>query len=208
MIKNIIFDLGNVILGYDKERVAREFTSNIDEIKFIKEKIFDSPEWELLDLGIITNDEAIQIISKKEDPKYAKLIDVFFHEWYKVQSINKDTINIAKQLKERGYNIFVLSNMAKETYEYFKDLDFFKLSTGIVISAYENIKKPDEKIFKILLERYNLKPEDCLFIDDDDTGKSYDISNRLGIKGRRVKPNDSKDVLKLLKENDIECSMN
>lgn len=93
--------------------------------------------------------------------------------------------------------------MATYTYEYFKDNEFFNICDGIVISAYEHIKKPDEEIFKRILKRYNLIPEECLFIDDDDTKESLKTANKLGIKGRRVLPNDSKDVLKLLEEYNI-----
>ena len=203
MIKNIIFDLGNVIIRFNKDEFARKFTNKEEEICFIKEKIFDAPEWELLDLGEITNDEAIEIIKHREDKKYEELIEIFLHEWYKAHVINNDIINIAKKLKDKGYNIYVLSNMAKDTYEYFKDINFFSLCTGIVISAYEHVKKPNEKIFKILLDRYDLIPEECLFIDDDDTNRSYETANKLGIQGRRVNPNDAKDIIKLLNEKKI-----
>ena len=126
------------------------------------------------------------------------------HEWYKTQSINEDIVEIAKKLKERNYNIYVLSkNMAKETYEYFKNIDFFKVCNGIVISSHENVKKPDERIFNTLLTRYKLNPKECLFIDDDDTNKSYETANKIGILGRKVEPNDKQDIIKLLKEFDI-----
>ena len=118
--------------------------------------------------------------------------------------LNNDTIEIAKKLKQKGYHIYVLSNMATFTYEYFQEIDFFKLCDGIIISAYEHVVKPNEKIFRTLLDRYALKAEECLFIDDDDTGKSFETANKLGILGRRVKPNDSQDVLNLLEEYHIE----
>ena len=161
MIKNIIFDLGNVIINYNQDHIINHFTIDADEKNFIKEKIFKSPEWELLDLGKITNNAAIAEIQKRNDEKYNKLINIFLLEWYKIQPINEDIVEIAKKLKERNYNIYVLSNMAKQTYEYFKDIDFFKICNGIVISSHENVKKPDEKIFNILLTRYKLKPAEC-----------------------------------------------
>ena len=200
MIKNIIFDLGNVIINYDQDKIINNFTIDEDEKIFIKETIFKSPEWKLLDLGQITNNAAIEEIQKRNDIKYNKLINIFLHEWYKTQPINKDIVEIAKKLKERNYNIYVLSNMAKETYEYFKNIDFFKVCNGIVISSHENVKKPDERIFNILLTRYKLNPKECLFIDDDDTNKSYDTANKIGILGRRVKPNSKKDIIKMLNE--------
>ena len=127
MIKNIIFDLGNIIINYNQDKIINNFTIDEDEKIFIKEKIFKSPEWKLLDLGQITNNAAIEEIQKRNDIKYNKLINIFLHEWYKTQPINKDIVEIAKKLKERNYNIYVLSNMAKETYEYFKNIDFFKV---------------------------------------------------------------------------------
>ncbi len=135
MIKNIIFDLGNVIINYNQKQIIKQFTNNEDEIKYIYDEIFHSTEWILMDLGDITNDEAIEVINKRNGFKYEKLTQDFLHEWYKKQAINRDIIEIAKTLKKNEYNLFVLSNMANKTYEYFKHDEFFSLCTGIVISA-------------------------------------------------------------------------
>ncbi len=200
MIKNIIFDLGNVIINYNQKEIINHFTNKKDEIKYIYDEIFHSPEWILMDLGEITNDGAIEAINKRNKFQYAKLTEDFLQEWYKKQTINKDIVEIAKTIKENGYNLFVLSNMANLTYDYFKDNEFFSLCTGIVISAHEHLKKPDEKVYKLLLDRYNLSAEECLFIDDDDSGKNYEAANKIGIKGRRIIPNQAEDVKKLLTE--------
>ena len=143
-------------------------------------------------------------MQEKAPKEYSKLIKDVMDKRCKYLIVNEYTIEIAKKLKEKGYHIYVLSNMAAFTYEYFQEIDFFKLCDGIIISAYEHLVKPDEKIFKTLLDKYHLKAEECLFIDDDDTGKSFETANRLGILGRKVKPNDSQDVLTLLKEYKIE----
>ena len=200
MIKNIIFDLGNVIINYNQKKIINNFTEKEEEIKYIYDEIFHAPEWTLMDLGDITNDEAIGIINKRNEFKYEKLTQEFLHEWYKKQPINRDIVEIAKILKNNGYNLFVLSNMANQTYEYFKNDEFFSLCTGIVISAHEHVKKPDEKVYRLLLNRYNLNAEECLFIDDDDSGKNYETANKIGIKGRRIMPNQAEDVKKLLLE--------
>ena len=200
MIKNIIFDLGNVIINYNQKKIINNFTEKEEEIKYIYDEIFHAPEWTLMDLGDITNDEAIEIINKRNEFKYEKLTQEFLHEWYKKQPINRDIVEIAKILKNNGYNLFVLSNMANQTYEYFKNDEFFSLCTGIVISEHEHVKKPDEKVYRLLLDRYNLNAEECLFIDDDDSGKNYETANKIGIKGRRIMPNQAEDVKKLLLE--------
>ena len=200
MIKNIIFDLGNVIINYNQKKIINNFTEKEEEIKYIYDEIFHAPEWTLMDLGDITNDETIEIINKRNEFKYEKLTQEFLYEWYKKQPINRDIVEIAKILKNNGYNLFVLSNMANQTYEYFKNDEFFSLCTGIVISAHEHVKKPDEKVYRLLLDRYNLNAEECLFIDDDDSGKNYETANKIGIKGRRIMPNQAEDVKKLLLE--------
>lgn len=204
MIKNIIFDLGNVIINYNQKKIINNFTEKEEEIKYIYDEIFHAPEWNLMDLGDITNDEAIEIINKRNEFKYEKLTQEFLHEWHKKQPINRDIVEIAKILKNNGYNLFVLSNMANQTYEYFKNDEFFSLCTGIVISAHEHVKKPDEKVYRLLLNRYNLNAEECLFIDDDDSGKNYETANKIGIKGRRIMPNQAEDVKKLLLEFNVE----
>lgn len=204
MIKNIIFDLGNVIINYNQKKIINNFTEKEEEIKYIYDEIFHAPEWTLMDLGDITNDEAIEIINKRNEFKYEKLTQEFLHEWHKKQPINRDIVEIAKILKNNGYNLFVLSNMANQTYEYLKNDEFFSLCTGIVISAHEHVKKPDEKVYRLLLNRYNLNAEECLFIDDDDSGKNYETANKIGIKGRRIMPNQVEDVKKLLLEFNVE----
>ena len=112
-------------------------------------------------------------------------------------------MEFAKKLYKKGYKLYVLSNMANLTFEFFKNDEFFEMCDGIIISAHEHIKKPDIKVFEILMSRYNLKPHECIFIDDDDTGRSYNTANEMGILGRRVLPNNVKDIEKMLNENDI-----
>ncbi len=204
MIRNIIFDLGNVIINYNQEQIINNFTKKEEEIKYIYDEIFHAPEWELMDLGNITNDEAIEVINKRNEFKYQKLTDNFLHEWYKEQEINRDIVEIAKKLKRNGYKLFVLSNMANLTYEYFKKDEFFSLCTGIIISAHEHLIKPDEKVFRLLLDKYKLNAEECLFIDDDPSEQNYKTANKIGIQGRRIIPNQAEDVRKLLLEFNIE----
>ena len=204
MIKNIIFDLGNVIINYNQKQIINSFTQKEDEIKYIYDEIFHAPEWELMDLGNITNDEAIEVINKRNEFKYEKLTKDFLHEWYKKQTINREIVEIAKKLKRNGYKLFVLSNMANLTYEYFKNDEFFSLCTGIIISAHEHLIKPDEKVFRLLLDRYKLNAEECLFIDDDPSEQNYKTANKIGIQGRRIIPNQAEDVRKLLLEFNIE----
>lgn len=119
--ENIILDLGNVIINYNQQNIIYNFTKKEEEIKYIYNEIFHAPEWEQMDLGNISNEEAVKVINRRNKLKYQKLTDNFLHEWYKKQTINREIVEIAKKLKENGYNLYVLSNMASLTYEYFKN---------------------------------------------------------------------------------------
>ncbi len=205
MIKNIIFDLMNVIIKKDSNiKTIMHFTNDVHKAEDIQKYIYKTEEWKLLDLGNISHEQAIKQMQGKAPKEYSELIEEVMNNRCQYYTVNEETVNIARILKEKGYHIYVLSNMSEVAYTYFKDIDFFKLCDGIMISAYEHLVKPDEKIFMTLLDRYHLKSEECLFIDDDDTGKSLETANRLGILGRRVKPNDSQDVLTSIKEYKIE----
>lgn len=205
MIKNIIFDLMNVIIKKDSNiKTIMHFTNDVHKAEDVQKYIYNTDEWKLLDLGNISHEQAIKEMQRKAPKAYGELIEEVMNNRCQYFTVNEETVKIAKTLKEKGHHIYVLSNMSEMAYTYFKYIDFFKLCDGIMISAYEHLVKPDEKIFITLLDRYHLKSEECLFIDDDDTGKSLETANRLGILGRRVNPNDSQDILTLLREYKIE----
>lgn len=79
-------------------------------------------------------------------------------------------------------------------------IEFQQVNREIV----EIAKRLKEKVYRLLLERYQLNVEKCLFIDDDDSGKNYEMANKIGIKGRRIIPNDAYDVIKSLSEFEVE----
>lgn len=112
-------------------------------------------EVEFKKLHFLEKDNAVEELNKLSNPRRNYLIpllqiDSKGVENDKKQPINRDIVEIAKILKNNGYNLFVLSNMANQTYEYFKNDEFFSLCTGIVISAHEHVKKPEEKVYRLL----------------------------------------------------------
>ena len=206
MIKNIIFDLGNVVIPNPKMEVVKQFFKDEKDAQVFNNYIFESKYWEMMDLGKMTNEEVADKIIEN------KLVDVgnyeevrnFMMKWFSKRRLNEDVVELGKKLKLNGYKVYILSNMASSTYEYFKEKsNFFGIVDGTVVSAYEGVKKPDNKIFEILLDRYKLDAEECLLIDDDDTNKTLEVANSLGIKCRKVLPNNVQDIKKLLKENDV-----
>jgi HAD superfamily hydrolase (TIGR01509 family) len=98
--------------------------------------------------------------------------------------ITHEAMQLIKMLKSSGYQLFILSNWDRESFYLLKKkyADFFSLFDGIVVSGFEGCLKPDTKIYEILLERYNLVPSECLFIDDQfENIQAATANNMLGI---------------------------
>lgn len=166
MIKNVIFDIGNVILEYNPKEYLSKKLINIDLVSIIFKEIFQSKEWEMLDRGTITEEEAINnIVNRNNDIEC--YIRGAFDNWYELLVPINETISIIKSLKKEGYNIYFLSNFHKISFEKIKEkYDFLNDFDGGIVSFKENLIKPEVDIYKRLLDEYKLKEEESVFIDD------------------------------------------
>ena len=204
MIKNIIFDIGNVILQFDVEEIISNFTRKESEKQFIINNIINSPEWlqySLIDTGFISREQAIEIVEDRTNHINDELIEKFWYRYNDYSFINDNVIDIIKELKEKDYKIYLLSNINSHTYNHIKDNKLFNLVDGYVFSYIEHQVKPYVGIYNTLLERYKLIPRECLFIDDNI--KNIKTANELGIQGKKVIPDNFESVVQTLKEYNI-----
>lgn len=200
MIKNIIFDIGNVILQFDIKEVIPNFTKKESEKQFIINNIINSPEWlqySLIDTGFISREQAIEIVEDRTNHINDELIEKFWYRYNDYSFINDNVIDIIKELKEKDYKIYLLSNINSHTYNHIKDNKLFNLVDGYVFSYIEHQVKPYVGIYNTLLERYKLIPQECLFIDDNI--KNIKTANELGIQGKKVIPDNFESVVQTLK---------
>ena len=204
MIKNIIFDIGNVILQFDIKEVIPNFTKKESEKQFIINNIINSPEWlqySLIDTGFISREQAIEIVEDRTNHINDELIEKFWYRYNDYSCINDNVIDIIKELKEKDYKIYLLSNINSHTYNHIKDNKLFNLVDGYVFSYIEHQVKPYVGIYNTLLERYKLIPQECLFIDDNI--KNIKTANELGIQGKKVIPDNFESVVQTLKEYNV-----
>lgn len=168
MIKNIISDIGNVLFEFDTAGFIDKNIEAEDKEKFF-DLIFGSDNWQLMDKGDLSFENAREYFLSVY-PKYKNILNKLFDSSLTLcLNMNNKNINILKEYKEKGYNIYYLSNMSVETFQCInKKTDFFeKTCIGGIVSAYEKMIKPSEEIYKLLLNRFNLKARECLFIDDN-----------------------------------------
>ena len=166
MIKNIIFDLGNVLLNYKPMEFLLQFTTDQDRINGFISKVSFSKTWFELDRGTLSLEKAREILSSRY-PEELDLLVPYFEHWLEILTPIQDRIEILEPLKKNGYKLFILSNFIEEAFKYvIEQYDFFSLFDGRVISYEEKVIKPEKAIYDILLSRYNLIPQECVFLDD------------------------------------------
>ena len=166
MIKNIIFDLGNVLINFKPYEFLLRFTNDKEYIEQFVAKVTRSKIWLELDRGTNTLENA-RTIFLSNYPREKDFIELFFDQWMNMLTPIDENIKILEELKELGYRSYILSNYIKEAFSYVgSKYSFFSLFDGQIISGVENVIKPEKEIYELLLSRYNLVPEECLFIDD------------------------------------------
>ena len=103
MIKNIIFDLMNVIIKKDSNiKTIMHFTNDVNKAENVQKYIYKTEEWKLLDLGNISHEQAIKQMQGKAPKEYSELIEKVMNHRCEYFTVNEETVNIAKTLKEKG----------------------------------------------------------------------------------------------------------
>ncbi|MCR4702214.1 MAG: HAD family phosphatase [Saccharofermentans sp.] len=172
MIKNIVLDMGNVLLDYNPGYVLNAFCSSDEEKEVIMKELFNGPEWKLGDRGDIKDKDRFDQVKKRVPEKYHAALKNCADNWDICMTPLDGAKEFCGRIKESGYKIFILSNASDLFYVYFPKflpLDFFD---GVFVSSDYHMLKPDVEIYEVFLDRYGLKAEECLFIDDRDDNVS------------------------------------
>lgn len=201
MIKNIIFDFGNVLLEWNEDKVVSNYSNNKDEQEILKKVIFKSDDWLKLDDGTMDYKQAITLFKEKLPSNSSVRVEEIMNTWYKTMPMNQEICNLIKKLKENNYKIYALSNTHVPVYEYVKNSEIGKYFDGFLISAIEKMMKPNEEIYHRLFEKFELVPQECFFIDDSE--KNIEISRKCGMEGHIFDMNDFQKLTDELKKMNI-----
>jgi 2-haloacid dehalogenase len=165
-LKNIVFDFGGVLIDWSPVYLYRQVFETEEEMNYFLEHVCRN-DWNLLQDAGRPLDEGIRLLQEKH-PEYAEEIAMYYGRWDEMLggTIEKN-VRLVEPLKAR-YRVYGLTNWSAETLPLAMErYDFFSLLDGIVVSGEEKIVKPDPALYRILLERYGLKAEESLFIDDN-----------------------------------------
>ncbi|MGM9637241.1 MAG: HAD family hydrolase [Eubacteriales bacterium] len=183
MIRNIIFDMGQVLKKYDPDACITPYVESWEDVELIRSQCFASSEWQCLDAGTISYEDALAAWKKRIPERLADTLDLIIENWDRYMTDLPWTCDLVRQLSEKGYSLYLLSNVSvrfDRIREFFPVLRYMK---GAVLSAYEKVVKPDRRIYEILLERYHLDPAESVFIDD--VQANVDGAESVGIHGIR-----------------------
>lgn len=178
-IKNIIFDFGGVLMDWNPRYFFKDYFNDNEKMEFFLEHIAQD-EWNVeQDRGrSLAEGTEIQV---KKFPEWEKEIRAFYDNWtVMLKSDIPQNVEVLRKLKNTDYNLFGLTNWSEETFPYaLENYDFFQIFDGkIVVSGTEKLIKPDPKIWHVLLDRYNIKAKESVFIDDN--AKNIEMAQSLG----------------------------
>ncbi len=181
MVKNIIFDIGNVLMPFEYRTFFQSFGYDEEIVERLAKATAQSPDWNELDRGVLGYEEVLERFVQN-DPQLEKIIHKVFADLHGILGVYDYTENWIQQLKEAGYGVYYLSNFFLKAEEDCKDLmGFLELMDGGILSYKDKVTKPDRQIYELLLERFGLKAEECVFLDD--MKKNIDGAQVVGIQG-------------------------
>lgn len=181
MIKNVVFDIGNVLAGFAWKEFYESFGFTDEVFEKLADATVRSDFWNEMDRGKLSDDQLLEGFIQN-DPSIEKEIRQVFEDVTEMISRYDYSIPWLKELKERGYGVYYISNFAHKAHmECKKALDFLSEMNGGILSYQDKLIKPDPEIYRLLCQRYGLKAEECVFIDD--TEKNVLAAQKEGMKG-------------------------
>lgn len=166
MIKNLVFDFGNVLIEWNPAKILATFVE--EDRKRIKAAIFDSGFWAQTDTGQLTLEVAIQAAQTLLDSSYSATVEAIFTHWYEIVDVYYQLQEKIFEWAQLGYGIYILSTTSEIFYavENAGLLPMTKVLTGKILSYEVGCAKPDKSIYQKLLAQYALQANQCVFIDD------------------------------------------
>lgn len=181
MIKNIIFDIGGVLLEYNPKTYLDKLDIPENKRKILNDIIFRNQKWRDCLNGIIDNNELIEYLTISNSEYKEEIEKILKEENLKYMLPPKqDMIDYYIKLKKSGYKLYLCSNITKSTYNYIRDnFNIIQEANGGVFSCLEHISKPNSEIYYRLIEKYKININESIFVDD--TKKNIEMAKQIGL---------------------------
>lgn len=189
-----VFDVGNVLIRWDPFRVYREMIPDEAKRHWFLQNVCTAA-WNLEQDRGRSWEEGVALLVASH-PEWEAQIRAYDERWHEaVPGLIEDSVAVLEDLKARGDKVYAITNFSREKWaECLIRFPFLQSFDGVVVSAHEGVIKPDPAIYRILFERYDLAPQDCIFIDD--SAKNIETARAVGMQGIHfVEPIDLREEL-------------
>ena len=168
-MKNIIFDFGQVLVRFDPIYMTSRYLNADEDIKTVSEILFDRLYWDRLDAGTITDEETLRLVSERLPERlHGSARDIYYNWIYNIPEIS-GMRELVLYIKEKyGIPVYLLSNISEYFSKSSDKIPVLSLFDGCIFSADYKLTKPSREIFELLCNKFNLVPEETLFIDDSE----------------------------------------
>jgi HAD superfamily hydrolase (TIGR01509 family) len=176
----VVFDVGNVLLRWDPKLVYRELIPEAERLDWFMRNVCTGA-WNIeQDRGRSWEEGVALLVSRH--PEWEREIRAYDERWHEsVPGVIEDSVAVLAELKARGEKVYAITNFSREKWaECLIRFPFLQSFDGVIVSAHELLIKPDPAIYRVLFDRYDLVPGDCVFIDDSE--KNIAAANELGMK--------------------------
>ncbi len=180
----VIFDLGNVVLDWDVDRILKSLHLETEKLNLLRNELFFHPDWLDMDHGTKTEAAVVSKVCQRS-PLGKSVVEKALLAAKNSLSPIPESVKLMREMSDKGFDMFCLSNMSRETYDHIKHMELFDMFRGIVISGIERCIKPNKDIFHLILNRYGLEPAYTLFIDD--SLPNIESAKRVGMRGYHFK---------------------
>lgn len=181
MIRNIVFDIGNVLTDYAWNQHIHKFGFSEEICERLANATVKSPKWGEYDRGVLSDEEIVDSFVES-DPGIEKEIRLMNQDLSTLVTKVDYAIPWIKQWKAKGFHVYYLSNFSKKAEkECSEALSFIPYTDGGILSYKEKLIKPDPAIYRRLTDRYGLNPEECIFLDD--LAENVEAARRCGWQG-------------------------
>ena len=167
MIRNVVFDMGQVLIHWTPHVLLEPFHLTPEEENMVLRELFQSVEWVRLDRGSMTHGEVIEAVCSRLPERLHPCVREIVTRWDEWTLVPMEGMAaLLVELKGLGMQIYLLSNANRKLREYFPRIPGSECFDGLMVSAEERLLKPQHEIFEALLSRFDLKAEECFFVDD------------------------------------------
>ena len=167
MIRNIVFDMGNVLIRFDPLFfMDRAGLTDPSDRRLILNELFHSVEWAQMDSGVLTEETAEPSILSRFPDRLKDAVHRLLFSWADPPAPISGMVELVLRLKKAGYGIWLLSNASKAQHVYWPQIPVSRLFDGKLVSCDIGIVKPVPGIYTAFTEKFSLRPEECVFIDD------------------------------------------